>query len=80
MLTVDNVYYGKLFIEEKYDNMLADYGVIILGEYNKKLGCYENCLMSGIVNTKLMKLAQDEILGFDGTVIKGLKELSKLLK
>ncbi|MCU5282069.1 MULTISPECIES: hypothetical protein [Bacillus cereus group] len=80
MLTMNDVYYGKIFIEEKFDSMLAEYGVIVLGAYNKDLGCFENCLMSGVVNDKLKKLAQDNILGFDGVVVNQLDGLTTLLK
>ncbi|WP_144537440.1 hypothetical protein [Bacillus thuringiensis] len=80
MLTMNDVYYGKVFIEEKFDSMLAEYGVIVLGTYNKDLGCFENCLMSGVVNDKLKKLAQDNILGFDGVVVNQLDGLATLIQ
>ena len=79
MSNINQVYYGKIFIKEEYDNMLADYGVIVLGEYNKELGYFEDCLMSKVVLDKLMKLAQDNILLFDGKIVKGLDELNKLI-
>lgn len=79
MLTFKNVYYGKIFIKEEYDTILAEYGVIVLGPYNKKLKCYEKCLCSGIVYEKLKKLTEDKILSFEGTVVNSLENLTEKL-
>lgn len=76
---LSEVYYGKLYIQEKYNSMLNDYGVISLGGYNKELSCFENCLLSKSIFDKLIKLAHDDILEFDGILINVLKEVKKCL-
>jgi hypothetical protein len=74
-----DTYYGRIYIDKKYDNMLADYGVIMLSEYNEKLGCFEDCIMSRITNDKLLQLAHDNILAFDGIIVRGLEKLQETL-
>jgi len=73
----DKMYCGKVYIDEELKNVLIEYGVIILGIYDKKLKCYENCLMSIPVFNKLMLLAKKGALYFDGSLMANVDELQK---
>ena len=73
----EDMYICKITASFKFGTILADYGVIELGNYYD--GCFHGCLVSGAVLEKLRRLVDSDLIKVSRVIV-GQPQIDKIAK